>query len=511
MLLSYESKYVRLVLRLYFNLAFLVFALLGNQICVRNAKHRLLQAGNVPLTLMTGWLSSFDPATAIWKLRRLPCGWLGVLMILCAILSFTSDLAVSTWVRTVSVPTRCVFNQGMVISPTKVSTFDVIPNNGIPYQVAAQAQLTSQVNGGKAGIYWKVNRALNFRADDEDVIGSWTCQDLKQDQTYSPEEAAQDIVDDLQNKDLLFHGTSLHDVSSWGNGSSGHLVAWTSSSGEPGSQFSVRASVDLSPHLQNDKVMRSFECNMHAQQVEWVLSITHPIATLKQWTPCFQGSMYDGTGTPAVANVSDTLEWLLNSMVMVGAGANNLLNHAPAANDTQGCLGTETTVPGVVIAVFGIVTGILVVLPLWLLALMARMQRWGPEEKDEVKRMPDDLFGWMAQAAREVTVGVGRRQDGAAQEKIKGKDLLQWEYARNGDGRSPGMRKKTAEDTAGVEGGEGGIIMRESSGGYQEVVQPHDQSMRRKSPDVGMQEVGSHAAWRPYRAEGESRTNLLVQ
>jgi hypothetical protein len=379
----------------------------------------------------------------------------------------------------------------------KIPTFNVIPNNGNPYQVAAQAQLTSQANGGKMGIFWKVNRALNFCADDTDIIGSWSCQDQKKDQQYPPEMKPLAIVDDLQTKHLLFPGTSLHDVTEWGNGSSGHLVAWTSSGSGPGSLFSVRASVDLSAHVQNEKVMRSFLCEMHAKPVEWVLSQAHPIQTLKQWTPCFQGTIYDGTGTPAAANVSERIEWLLNSMMMVGGGANNLLSTPPAGQETQGCLGKRTSVPWPVIAIFGVVTLILVFLTLYLLFLLASLQRWGPEERKKFRDAPDDLLSWMAQAAREVGF---RTQDEDVEQNVKSKVLVEWDYAAKRDGRPAGVRKKAPEDA------ESAIVMVHGASQHQA-----QNNQTKPTAEIGVQEVSSRHTYQPYQRDVESSTSLLVR
>ena len=151
MLLDHDPIWVRLILRIYFNVVFVFFAIIGNQCVVYSAKIQILERHSVNVTNLTSWLRSLDPVKFLFQTHRLPAGWLGGLMIICAALSFVSDIAVSTLVRPVRVSARCPFNTGLV-SPTS-QTLDLIPVNGSPYTVASNAQLSSIANGGPIGIY----------------------------------------------------------------------------------------------------------------------------------------------------------------------------------------------------------------------------------------------------------------------------------------------------------------------------------------------------------------------
>lgn len=184
LLLNYYSEYVRLALRAYFTVFFLLLGLIGDQCCSCRVKLRLMKERTVPINLMTGWLSGFIPIWTLKTLRKLPGGWLGVIMILSSVLALVSDLAVSGLVKTVQVPSRCPFGTGLIIPTTPFVPLTGPPNNGAPYYAVAQAQLTSQINGGLSGIYWKVNRDPKFRADAEDLVGNWICDDLQNDLQY---------------------------------------------------------------------------------------------------------------------------------------------------------------------------------------------------------------------------------------------------------------------------------------------------------------------------------------
>ncbi|CAF9909494.1 hypothetical protein IMSHALPRED_008380 [Imshaugia aleurites] len=427
MLLDKDPRWVRLVLRIYFNVAFAFFAIIGNQCVVYATKLQILEKRSVNVTRMTNWLLSIDPVKYLLQTGRLPAGWLGGLMIICAALSFVSDLAVSSLIRPVQVSTRCPFSTGLV-SPTS-QPLTLIPVNGSPYTVTSNAQLSSIANGGPIGIYWKVNEDRDFQAQPEDIAGGWVCDDLDQDEVYQPDSSQADIVEDLINKGLLFNTTPISEYSD-GNGSFNHYVILTSSQADASLHpFDVRASVQLDALFDDVKTMKSLECTMNAPAMEWVLANASSQKTLSEWILTFQGSMYNGTGTTAAPDVDARLEWVLNSMVMIGAGGNYLLSVAPP-DSTQGCLAQRALIPNAMLAIFGIVTLILIAIPFHLAFLFFRYRRFSSINRSLVKATPNSLVGWMVQAAR-ITVSDNGNRSG---HEVKSKDLKHWEYGLRGAG-----------------------------------------------------------------------------
>ena len=420
MLLDHDPRWVRLVLRIYFNVAFVFLAIVGNQCVYYSAKLQILAKQSVNVTRMTSWLRSLDPIKFLFQTGRLPAGWLGGLMIICAALSFVSDITVSTLVRGVQLPARCSFGTGLV-SPTS-QTLAKIPVNGRPYTVTSNAQLSSVANGGPIGIYWKVNEDRDFQAQPEDLAGTWVCDDLDQVQIYQYGTSRANIVNDLIAKGLLFN-TSPFSESSAGNGSFNHLVILTSSQVDGALRpFDVRASVQLDAFYGDVKTMKSFECKMNAPAMEWVLANASSQSTLSEWSLTFQGNMYNGTGTTATPDVNVRLEWILNSMVMIGAGGNYLLSTAPPGS-TQGCLAERTLIPNAMLAVFGIVTLLIITLPLYLASLFFRCLSFSSLDRSSVRATPNSLVDWMVQAIR---ASVGR--NGSSSKEIKAKQLKLWEY-----------------------------------------------------------------------------------
>lgn len=170
MLLDHEPQLVRLILRIYFNVVFIVLAVIGNQCVLYSTKLDILRKKSVNVTRMTGWLGSFEPFLTWVSMRKIPGGWLGALMMISVALSYTSDIAVSALVKPGQVSARCPFTTGLV-SPTN-EPLSKVPVNGSTYTVVSNAQLSSLANGGPIGIYSKVNQDRNFQAQTEGVAGS---------------------------------------------------------------------------------------------------------------------------------------------------------------------------------------------------------------------------------------------------------------------------------------------------------------------------------------------------
>jgi hypothetical protein len=110
-LIDYSPEYVRTALRAYFTVLTILIGFVGNSCCALRAKLSIVRHDHVGLGHMTGWLKGVDVLKYGWKLRTLPGGWLGLIMVVVTTLSLTSDLAVAGLVKGVQVPRRCLFGQ----------------------------------------------------------------------------------------------------------------------------------------------------------------------------------------------------------------------------------------------------------------------------------------------------------------------------------------------------------------------------------------------------------------
>jgi hypothetical protein len=450
--IQYNSSLIRLFFRLYLGILFFAISLIGNTCCAERVKLRLMGGQKSKLTHMTGWLPGWTPLIALWKMKTLLVGWLGLLMVFVAVLTLACDLAVTTLIQDEVVASRCPFGTGLVLNSTPGNGSSLIPpTNGAPYFVAAQAQITSQTNGGLGGIYAKVNRSLNFSADASDVLGNWNCQPNSTELEYPSDIEVNAIVSDLVQRGRLYGPGPPSCTSNYGEGASSHLIVWDSSVADSAqAPFNVGAAIDFTGSGSDSKLMQTFECQISTLQLDSILSTIASKSTLKQSCLTLQGAVYDGWYTPASNDTGSILEETLNSIVMV-AGGDNYLHNTTAPNETQGCLVFHTEIHLVVIILTSMVTLIALLLLVYWIALIVLKQRCkktmeGTQEKAYLKSVnkytPGDIFGWMAQAIRE---GEHRGAD------IKPKHLRKWQMGPAPDWVGICVSQDQEEESSGMQ------------------------------------------------------------
>ncbi|KAL9096560.1 MAG: hypothetical protein Q9165_001047 [Trypethelium subeluteriae] len=358
---------------------------------------------SVPLPLMSNWLSSFDSILAFKTLRTPPGGWLGILMVIAYLLNLGADFA-SAFIQSIPVHDRCQFGTGLVLSDTSMA---LVPWNGAPYAVATSAQSRSLTNGGLKGVYAKINRDPRFSADAADILGAWSCTMNPLQLQYSYSVSSADIVNDLVQQELLY-STPVYVASGLDDANKSHLVALDTSAGEEtGASFNVRVSVDVTAQANETKQMQSYECILDDSS-GWLQDVQQGISsliTLQDWKQIFQGSLYNGTDTPASPACGDILEGILNSMTMVAGGGNYLLN-TTMSSETQGCITMRTWILWELLVLAGAVILLTIFLAFYWIGMLLRMKllskRMDRMDVNWVTRYtPGDIFEWMAQAVRE--------------------------------------------------------------------------------------------------------------
>jgi len=367
-------------------------------------------------------------------------------MIFCTIVTLVSDYAVSGLVETVFVGGRCPFGTGLVISSTLDEMWWTVPPiNGAPYLVVLNAQTTSAANGGLVGVYWKVNRDPNFRADTLDLAGGWSCTD-EGNTAFSPNASPNAIVEDLYNAGKLYHyldvPQAVTTISNATFSTFSHLILLDSSAGDTtGVTFDVKASIETTPYGTNPRTMQSFQCIMNGTRISWVLENIHGQETLNTWVFGLPAVVYNGVGTGADRNPGATLEETLNSMVMVAGGKDYLLstptNEGGGAN--QGCLQQMTSVPVEILIMLGLVTVGLLLVSSSLSVLYIR-DRMESIDQTITQPMPNDLVSWMVQAVQEY-----RGKDGVSAQEIKNWAFGLWPTGTAGItfiGKSKGLSRR---------------------------------------------------------------------
>lgn len=418
-----SAGHARLVLRVYFIVVMAAIALLAEKVLQSRAKLQVIRTRSIPVYRVLGWMQGFDLIKGVWSLRQLPGGKIGYLtMVLIFALSKLADLITTTLVQQVPVQSRCDFGEGLVFNKTGPALFASPPVNGAPYIVVHNSQYFSLNNNCSYGIYNKVNRDTNFCAEDQDILGTWTCTSGNI-ISYSVGYSLDSIGADLLNQNLLYSSstTAYTKVGTYFS----HAVMWGSSSPSniPGTSWDVLAAVQTNDSPYETTTMLPLSCSMNAPDAETVLEEMEPWTTLQAWEPTFQGLMYYGTGTPVVSDPEAGLAMLLNTMVMVQGGNNILLSTPVLGEDqTQGCIVSATKVPfgveALVLVVAGCAVGLLFVLIVYGLLL------WSKDRvmQEATQHFPDNVVGWAALAAKEHNISMEPQYSG----RVRQRELKNW-------------------------------------------------------------------------------------
>lgn len=449
MYLPTASGIVRLGLRIYFIIVLLFIAFVGDRCCHLRTKLMLLRGQNVSVTAMTGWVRGIISFKIVARLRRLPGGWLGALMLLTAVLALVTDLTVARFVVDIPLPTRCPFHIGLVLNTSTAHYYPSI--YGAAYRWASTAQLFSIYNGGYMGIYKKLDNNTYFLADESDVVGYWLCNPDGGPKTYSNSIYDAEIWEDMRKQGLLYQygwSSNISDVEDSGQiyGRAWKTIIVTSSSENHRDQWDVRAAIDLSDTDQNTKIMQAYHCVVSSTDdsglVEGVISNISIIPTLETWLYGIQGEMYNGQDkSQAVEFPNVTIAWMLNSMVMVSGGGESVTT--PQEGTTEGCFIYGTYVGKIVSALFLLVAFIAVSLFFYTVFLWRTVRRTCNaydlnnmngnkiSSREICQNAPNGLLDWIGHAAHE---------SGHAETKPKAHHLRKWLFStRHHYGRRMGV------------------------------------------------------------------------
>jgi len=204
------------------------------------------------------------------------------------------------------------------------------------------------------------------------------------------------------------------------------------------SPFNVLVSVDLNSSISDTKTMKTFNCNARSNStdgrfaVDSILSQMESATALFQWADGLDRILYTGANTKARTDAAQQLEQYLNTMTMVQGGSNSVLS-LPSIHDFEyGCMKDKTSIAlGVFVLV--IFTAFILVLTFlyWIILLLiisihamsrVKKRRSGLGIKN-IKPVPDDIIGWMLQAARENVQSSDANADSAPKKR---KDLRDW-------------------------------------------------------------------------------------
>ena len=144
-------------------------------------------------------------------------------------------------------------------------SFVVPPPNGYPALVASNAHINGINNGCNIGIYNKdpIQDDTSLCPSNEEILGTWECNDAHQDAIIPPEYTEDDIAAFLYSNSLQYVSEPAFTSIINGSNFSTHYIAWSSSmDSDTHSSFDVLASVDLNITEGDVKTVRTYHCTV---------------------------------------------------------------------------------------------------------------------------------------------------------------------------------------------------------------------------------------------------------
>lgn len=175
-------------LRNYFTIAFTILQTIipfvGALAIKRLNQRRALARGEtVPLRLISSWLSVPSSLLYLFKTRRLPGRYWGIIMLLVGAFSWATHFLVNG-IAFLSLPSSCYFNEGLVMDLAQTN-MPLYQNSPPPFWSVSTFALSSQKTSSdnrelasldpKFGISKKANNDSAFYASNDDLLGGWSC------------------------------------------------------------------------------------------------------------------------------------------------------------------------------------------------------------------------------------------------------------------------------------------------------------------------------------------------
>lgn len=431
---------VRALFKVYFVVFVILIGIVGDLACRLTARSALLRGRAVTLTATTGWIHGPSFVKATFQLRRIPCGWLGWLMLVATVIDLTADFGVAKTVTSVPITSTTYWPQGMVVSNNTKTTKPSTQWQAFSWATLAQVYNSAnaerwKLGNSRFGIYRFVHNDTNFLANNDDIIGYWNCSQTSEPITYNQtfkgnktEIYDVDIWQDLAKRHLMSgdsavtaNATAL-DKKGIAYGPVLHSTILSSSTTAIGYLFNVTAAVDTADlDIEGSKEIATWRCvlvstdaNKTVEQIARGIDIS---SVLAEWVTTIQGSLFPGLYTTKAYSlpvIKNTLELYLNAMIMV-AGADETLTSPNTQKWRIGTYTFATLIPYWVIIVSSIIFAIALLLACYCLYLYLSIRKaqrtYEKHESQEdcnkvsAKEIADNtpigLMDWMTHAAYE--------------------------------------------------------------------------------------------------------------
>lgn len=379
--------------------------LVGGYFLKRRNQRRLIlrrgrQAKTVPFTLLTPWLSLGSTITYFWKLRSLPGGLFGLLMLATGAFGLLHQYVINSFILPEVQPSWCQFQAGIVSTANSV---EVIPSPSWPAALLVfQAHSAVALNGGINGIYDKINFNISaFQPTSADVLGSWQCNAM-QDSPIQPADWSDkaSLESYLTKQNFLSPDTkSTAGAVLVSNSSYEAFLAWSADKETISSGVGkVRATIANGLSGDSALVASNLECTIVKNVASWDPVPIQANGTLAAWV----NIMFGFVSEVPVNHYGPQVSTVLNAITMLaGSGNQNRRRLDANAVQTFGCVTEGTQIYISVYVIFMALAALLFVL---LVADLYSLIRYRyNKRRGLVEEIPTDLISWQLAMVRRAT------------------------------------------------------------------------------------------------------------
>ncbi|KAI6712268.1 ATPase, P-type (transporting), HAD superfamily, subfamily IC [Marssonina coronariae] len=405
-----SNIFTTLFLVLNFSIAFV-----GHRLIKRQGHRNILKSKAVPVTHFTPWLSLGSAFTYIWTLRRIPGGYLGLIMIASGLFGTGNRYIINSCIVPDMAQGVCDFTSGLVATQNSFPIQPVSTWSGS--YLALQSFEIARINNAEIGIYSKLNNDLTgFYPTINDLVGNWSCEPAA-DTAIEPEEWAPKLLEDFLGRQEFLRvtrGSYWRGEYTPSNGYFSGFMAWGPSGDPQSNTTNVRAMIS-NPASTNGRVLETAAVvNIECKQISlsnWIAA-SWPAGnatgnstifdTYAEWAAPMFGFVKDKPRTEYPLQLTK----VLNAMSMLSGSGNHDDHVADVAKSynagaTYGCLLESTRIYNtvyIVTLVLFIILAAMIVVDVYDLVRTKLDKR-----HKEVERMPFDMLEWQVALVERMT------------------------------------------------------------------------------------------------------------
>lgn len=398
---------------------------LGGRFIKRQAQRQIVKNESVRVTHMTPWFPLFSALLYIWNYRRLPGGFIGILMIASGIFVILDQYIVNSYIFDTLKYDTCEFKDGLVadwgasaasahVKPAPLWSVSFLAINALLF-----ANATSNIQG----VYSKVDYSFQsdrktFRPREEDVLGNWICSEqsvLK----FSPNDLTSlPLINATISRQNFLYQQASAEAYSYKNDTIRTIMAWSADQGNNNSSPVWNMNATIGTQLPSSLQATNYHCTYVPKKKTWKAPIMPMRDTLFDWKDLMLGQIVEND----MAYTKFYLEVMLNAMSMVGATQNQAFNSEENDNvlaglDTSyGCVFIHPVIHHPVFIVLFIL--IAIILALLAMDIYNLIMNCISGRNKIIERMPFDVMDWQLSTMQNLT----------GDEKLNYRDVKDYEY-----------------------------------------------------------------------------------